>query len=104
MNAPSCEMTTGQLLHADHPEWPLFHATIHGGERERIKLSKRLTCGLRHLPLRLAITYETDPERSMAAGVGADPTLMVDGEIVAEGLMATEQFTARFEALLRSEG
>ena len=93
----------GEVLNADHPEWPLFALTIHGSTRVRIKLAKRLVCALKHLPLRLTIDYETDTERSMALGIGTDPTLTLNGRILAEGLVSAEELEARFQAL-RVEG
>jgi hypothetical protein len=93
-------LAEGETLHADHPEWPLFGVTIHGSARERIKLSKRLVCAVKHLPLRLRIDYERDVERSLEKGVAKDPTLEMDGRILAEGLVSAEKLTAIFENLL----
>ncbi len=74
--------------------------TIHGSAVERAKLAKRLACAIKHLPLRLKIAYEKDPRRSMERGVGADPTLEWEGQLLAEGLVSAERLSEIFEALL----
>ncbi|WP_353663152.1 hypothetical protein [Hydrogenimonas sp. SS33] len=93
-------LAEGETLNEDHPEWPLFAVTIHGSDRERVKLSKRLVCAVKHLPLRLRIRYEKDVERSLEAGVAKDPTLTLGDTILAEGLVAAERLTEIFETLL----
>jgi hypothetical protein len=90
----------GEILNVDHPEYPLFAVTIHGSDRERVKLSKRLVCAIKHLPLRLTIRYEKDAEKSIEAGVSKDPTLMLGDKILAEGLVSAEELTEIFEQLL----
>jgi len=101
MNYQACyPLAEGEILNASHPEYPLFAVTIHGSDRERIKLSKRLVCAVKHLPMRLTIRYEKDTLRSLEAGVRKDPTLMLDDEIVAEGLVPAETLTRRFERRL----
>jgi len=90
----------GEILNDDHPEYPLFAVTIHGSDRERVKLSKRLVCAVKHLPLRLTICYEKDAEKSIALGVRKAPTLMLDQTILAEGLVSAEKLTEIFEGLL----
>jgi len=97
-------LAEGETLNADHPEWPLFDVTIHGGDRERVKLSKRLVCALKHLPLRLTIRYEKDLSRSIERGVAKDPTLEMGGRFLAEGLVSAERLTEIFENLLKSKG
>ena len=94
-------LAEGETLHAGHPEWPLFSVTVHGSARERIKLSKRLVCAVKHLPLRLRIGYEKDVARSLERGVAKDPTLEMDGRILAEGLVSAEKLTEIFGGNLR---
>ena len=93
----------GEILNDEHPEYPLFSVTIHGSDRERVKLSKRLVCAVKHLPLRLRIRYEKDAEKSIALGVRKDPTLMLDTKILAEGLVSAETLTEIFETLLATK-
>jgi hypothetical protein len=101
MSLDACApLAPGELLNASHSDWPLFELTIHGSARERIKLSKRLVCALKHLPLRLSIHYEKDTERSIEVGVAKDPTLEWNGHLIAEGLVDAESLTERFEKLL----
>ena len=91
----------GEVLHAEHTEWPLFRVTIHGSDTERVKLSKRLVCAVKHLPLRLQIHYEKDPMKSIEEGVAKDPTLTWNGRILLEGLVSAEEITQNFERLLQ---
>ena len=97
-------LAEGEVLNEDHPEWPLFVVTIHGGDRERVKLSKRLVCAVKHLPLRLTIRYEKDAEKSIGIGVAKDPTLEMEGRFLAEGLVSAEELTETFERLLQKRG
>ncbi len=91
----------GEVLNDEHNEWELFDVTIHGSAKERVKLSKRLVCSLKHLPLRLRIQYEKDTETSIQKGVGADPSLEYNGKLIAEGLVSAEDLSDIFENLLK---
>ncbi len=102
MNAEYCyALAEGEVLHAKHLEWPLFRVTIHGSDIERIKLSKRLMCAVKHLPLRLQVHYEKDAMKSIQEGVAKDPTLTLNGKILLEGLVSAEKITKNFENLLK---
>jgi len=104
MASDSCApLAEGEILNGAHSEWPLFEVTIHGSARERLKLSKRLLCAVKHLPLRLHIRYEKSTEKSVEYGVAKDPTLEMGGRFLAEGLVSAEELEARFQAL-RVEG
>jgi hypothetical protein len=101
MAPESCRpLAKGETLNAGHTEWPLFSVTIHGSARERAKLAKRLVCAVKHLPLRLGIRYEKDTERSVEEGIARDPTLILRGRVLAEGLVSAEELTELFEKLL----
>ena len=91
----------GEILNDEHNEWKLFDVTIHGSAKERVKLSKRLVCSLKHLPLRLRIQYEKDTETSIQKGVGADPSLEYNDKLIAEGLVSAEELSDIFENLLK---
>lgn len=93
-------LARGEILNETNSEWPLFEVTIHGSAVERVKLSKRLVCSVKHLPLRLTINYEKDTERSIEAGISKDPTLVLDGKIIAEGLVPAEKLSGIFEELV----
>ena len=97
-------LAEGETLNGEHDEWPLFAVTIHGSGRERVKLAKRLVCAVKHLPLRLSITYEKDAEKSVEKGVAKDPTLELNGRVAAEGLVPAEKLTEIFETLLQTVG
>ncbi|WP_281951769.1 hypothetical protein [Nitrosophilus kaiyonis] len=92
----------GEILNEDK-DYPLFEVTIHGSDVERVKLSKRLVCAVKHLPLRLKIHYEKDPLKSIEIGVAKDPTLTLNDKILLEGLVSSEEITKTFENLLEEK-
>ena len=67
------------------------------------KFSKRLSCAIKHLPIRVQFRYEHDTLKAVEQGVGVDPTFVLDGAILFEGLVAAEAITQRFEALVSRE-
>ncbi len=89
----------GEILNEDKA-YPLFEVTIHGSDTNRVKLSKRLVCAVKHLPLRLKIHYQKDTGKSIEKGVAKDPTLEYNGKFLAEGLISAEEITKIFEGLL----
>ena len=89
----------GEILNEDKA-YPLFEVTIHGSDTNRVKLSKRLVCAIKHLPLRLKIHYQKDTAKSIEKGVAKDPTLEYNGNFLAEGLISAEEITKIFEGLL----
>ena len=89
----------GEILNEDKA-YPLFEVTIHGSDTNRVKLSKRLVCAVKHLPLRLKIHYQKDTAKSIEKGVAKDPTLEYNGNFLAEGLISAEEITKIFEGLL----
>ena len=94
------EMANGEVLNAAHSEYPLYRAVLYGDRILTAKFSKRLSCAIKHLPLRLAFSYEYDVVKAMDQGVQKDPTLLVDGKIFLEGLVQAEEITEAFERLL----
>jgi len=90
----------GEILNADHLDWPLFAVTIHGSDAERIKLAKRLVCAVKHLPLRLKVHYEKNAMKSIEKGVAKDPTLEWQGRLLAQGLVSAEELLAIFQQLI----
>lgn len=91
------------IVNADHPHWHLFEGVIYGDKTLCTKLSKRLVCGVKHLPLRLKLSIITDTEKAIEEGITHDPTLLVNGEPLIEGLASAEKITAVFETLLSKE-
>jgi len=94
------EMGKGEILNAEHNEYPLFHTLLYGGRVSTAKLSKRLSCSIKHLPLRLSFNYEYDTLTAIEAGITKDPTLVLEGKIFIEGLLTAEELTEAFEKLL----
>ena len=96
------EMANGEVLNAAHSEYPLYKAVLYGDRVLTAKFSKRLSCAIKHLPLRLAFSYEYDVTKAMEQGVQKDPTLLVDGKIFLEGLVQAEEITEAFEKMLEA--
>jgi len=94
------EMQAGEILNPDKTETPILHALLYGNKVEAKKFSKRLSCAIKHLPLRVQFEYEYSTEKAIEAGIQKDPTLVLDGEIFLEGLPQAEQITEAFEKLL----
>ena len=101
MNNEACHtMHEGEILNADKTEYPLFHAVLYGDKVSTEKFSKRLSCAIKHLPLRVKFTFEYDTLKAVEQGIVQDPTLVLDGEIFLEGLMQAETITEAFEKVL----
>ena len=103
-NGEACHtMDEGEVLNAAKTEYPLFHAVLYGDRVSTAKFSKRLSCAIKHLPLRVAFHYEHNTQKALDVGVRKDPTLVLDGEIFLEGLVAAEAITEAFEVLLEEK-
>jgi len=96
-------MQAGEILNPHKLESPLFQALLYGDKVATKKLSKRLSCAIKHLHLRVEFSYEYSTEKAIEAGVQKDPTLVLDGEIFLEGLPQAEEITEAFEKLLNNE-
>ncbi len=93
-------MSNGEILNANKTDCPLFHAILYGDKVNTAKFSKRLSCAIKHLPLRLKFTFEYDTLKAVEKGISKDPTLVLDGEIFFEGLVEAERITEAFEKYL----
>jgi len=98
------EMEAGEILNPNKIESPLFQALLYGDKVATKKLSKRLSCAIKHLPLRVQFEYEYSTQKAIEAGVEKDPTLVLDEEIFLEGLVQAEDITEAFEKLLEKRG
>lgn len=96
-------MANGEILNATNIEYPLFNAVLYGDKLLSAKLSKRLSCAIKHLPLRLEFRYEYSTQKAVEMGIAKDPTLVLDGKIFIEGLVQAEEITQKFEAYLEKE-
>jgi len=94
------EMYNGEILNASHSEYPLYHAVLYGDKHLSAKLSKRLSCAIKHLPLRVEFRYEYDTQKALEAGVKKDPTLVLDNKIFLQGLVQAEEITQKFQTLV----
>ncbi len=93
-------MNEGEILNEAHTEWPLYHGVLYGDALSSAKFSKRLSCSLKHLPLRLSFHFEYDTLKAIESGITKDPTLILEGELFLEGLLQAERITEAFELLL----
>jgi hypothetical protein len=97
----SCALPhAGDILNADHSEWPLLQGTLYGTVNETAKLAKRIKCGLGTTPIRLRLTFETDALKAAEAGVAKDPTLQINGKNIIEGLVQTETIPQYFSSFI----
>ena len=51
-------MNNGEILNTNKTDYPLFHAILYGDKVSTAKFSKRLSCAIKHLPLRVKFTFE----------------------------------------------
>jgi len=93
-------MAEGEVLNADQAAYPLFHAVLYGDRVSTAKFSKRLSCAIKHLPLRISFSYEYDTSKAVEKGIAKDPTLALEGEIFLESLVEAEVITEMFEDFL----
>ena len=101
MHNEACHtMHEGGILNPDKTAYPLFHAILYGDKVSTEKFSKRLSCAIKHLPLRVKFTFEYDTLKAVEQGIIQDPTLILDGKIFFEGLLQAETITGAFESLL----
>ena len=103
MNEACHTMRHGEILNPDKTEYPLFHAVLYGDKVLTAKFSKRLSCAIKHLPLRVEFTYEYDTLKAIEKGITKDPTLVLDGKIFLEGLAQAEAITDAFERQLAAK-
>ncbi len=93
-------MSNGKILNDNKTDYPLFHAILYGDKVNTAKFSKRLSCAIKHLQLRVKFTFEYDTLKAVEKGISKDPTLVLDGEIFFEGLVEAERITEAFEKYL----
>ncbi len=93
-------MLNREILNISHTEYPLYEAIIYGDPTNTAKLSKRLSCAIKHLPIRVRFLFEYNTSKAIEAGVSKDPTLVLDGNIFIEGLIQAEDITNKFEKLI----
>ena len=93
-------MSNEEILNAHKTDYPLFYAILYGDKVSTAKFSKRLSCAIKHLPLRVKFTFEYNTLKAVEKGIAQDPTLVLDGEIFLEGLVEAETITNAFEKYL----
>lgn len=94
------EMKVGEVLNASYLQYPLYKAVLFGDKINCAKLSKRLSCAIKHLPIRVEFSFEYDTQKAVDKGITKDPTLLLNGNIFIEGLVQAEDITLKFEELI----
>ena len=97
------ELKYGEILNASHEEWPLLEGIVFGDATLSLKLSKRLICGVKHLPLRLRLKTVTDTLTAIKLGVTHDPTLFINDKSFVQGLVSAETLTQLMQQYLLKE-
>jgi len=94
------EMSQAQILNEQKSQYPLYKVVLYGDRVSTAKFSKRVSCAIKHLPIRVQFFFEPDTQKAIEAGIAKDPTLTLDGEIFIEGLIQAEKITKRFEDII----
>jgi hypothetical protein len=102
MSDESCRvMNEGEILNPQLTDLPLHEAVLYGDRILTAKFSKRLSCAIKHLPIRLRFRYNHSTREAIERGIAKDPTLVLDGIIFFEGLVSAETITLAFEDFLK---
>lgn len=94
-------MGDGEILNPHLDNLPLNEAIIYGDRVLSQKLSKRLSCAIKHLPIRLKFSYNYSIEDAISIGISKDPTMVLNSQIFIEGLISAEEITEKFERFLK---
>ena len=94
------EMKNGEILNREKEGFPFYQVTLYGDRVLTAKFSKRLSCAIKALPLRVLFNYEFRVEKAIEMGITKDPTLLLNGKIFLEGLVQAEVITEKFQTLL----
>ena len=94
------EMKHGEILNSSKTLYPLYKATIYGSRVDSVKLSKRLSCAIKPLPIRVEFFYEYSTLKAIEKGIRKDLTLVLNEDIFIEGLIKAEEITKKFENYL----
>ena len=96
-------MNEGEILNKSNTEYPLYEGKLYGDKITTAKFSKRLSCAIKHLPIRIKFNYEYNTIKAIENGIGKNPTFVLNGKIFLEGLVQSEEITKKFEELLKTK-
>jgi hypothetical protein len=97
----SCSLVkNGDVLNKEKLSSPLFVCVIYADKIALVKLSKRISCAIKTLPLRVKLILESDIEKAIGAGATKECALEVDGKIVFDGEFMAEDIEEIFKGLL----
>ena len=57
------EKANGEILNEEKKEYPLYFATLYRDKILIAKFSKRLSCAIKHLPIRVNLTMNTQHKK-----------------------------------------
>jgi len=101
-NLDACHiMADGEILNPHKEELKLHKAVIYGDKYLSAKLSKRVSCAIKDLPIRLKFNYNHSTKEAIELGIAKDPTLVLDDKIFIEGLISAEEIKEIFKKLIQ---
>lgn len=90
----------GEILNKEKLSSPLFVCVIYADKIALAKLSKRLSCAIKTLPIRVRLIFESDTKKAIEAGATKECALEIDGKIVFDGEFRAEDIEEIFKGLL----
>ncbi|WP_458700455.1 thioredoxin family protein [Sulfurospirillum sp. 1307] len=90
-----------EILNEKNTDFPLYKLYIYGSKLECLKISKRIMCSIKHLPIRVKVHYIYDTKEAIEKGIAKDPSVMLGGDIIIEGLISAEEIEKIFLSLLQ---
>ncbi len=88
-----------EILNEKNSDFPLYELYVYGSKLECLKISKRIMCSVKHLPIRVKVHYIYDTQKAVEKGVAKDPSIILNGNIIIEGLISAENIEKIFLSL-----
>ena len=85
-----------EILNEKQHDFPLYELCIYGSKLECLKISKRIMCSVKHLPIRVKVHYIYDTKKAIEAGARKDPSVALKSKIIIEGLISAEEIEKIF--------
>lgn len=92
-------MSESCISHSIPEDAPVIKGVVYGSRDEAEKLKKRINCASGRLGVRWQLQIEPDLFKATDVGVTRLPSLMINGQLVIEGLLQTEEIEALLEGL-----
>jgi len=91
-----------EILNEQQHDFPLYELYIYGSKLECLKISKRIMCSVKHLPLRVKAHYIHDTQKAIENGIRKDPSVMLNNTVIIEGLISAEEIEQIFTNILKN--